>query len=185
MHERCDMFNQKKPLMDLLAADLMSRNVVMVPQKMSLHAAAHMLAQDRISGAPVVDEQGRCVGVLSVTDLVNWLDRGERSAKRHDSECECVCSDWQMVDLEAMPADEVRRFMTTDLVAALPGTAIGDLAQRMLDAHIHRIIVTDAEGRPVGVVSSTDILAAVAQSELHRDDKGPHRVSAEACSGCC
>jgi CBS-domain-containing membrane protein len=175
------MINQKKPLMDLLAADLMTRNVVTVPRKMSLHAAAHMLAQDRISGAPVVDEHGRCVGVLSVTDLVKWLDRGEQSAKRHDSEYECVCSDWQMVDLEAMPIDEVCRFMTTDLVTALPGTPIGDLAQRMLDAHIHRIIVTDAEGRPMGIISSTDVLAAVARCNLLRDEER-NGVSAAAFS---
>ncbi|HEY1861041.1 MAG TPA: CBS domain-containing protein [Gemmataceae bacterium] len=175
------MVNLKTALMDLLAADLMSRNVVMVPQKMSLHAAAHMLAQRHISGAPVIDEQGRCIGVLSATDLVNWLDRGERSAKRRDSGVECVCSDWQMVDLEAMPVDEVCRFMTTDLVTALPGTPIGDLAQRMLDAHIHRIIVTDAQGRPVGIVSSTDILAAVARCNIHRDEER-HGVGAAAFS---
>jgi CBS-domain-containing membrane protein len=60
--------------------------------------------------------------------------------------------------------------MTTDLVTALPGTPIGDLAQRMIDAHIHRIIVTDAEGRPVGIVSSTDILAAVARCNVQRDE---------------
>ena len=176
------MVNQNKPLMDLTAADLMTRNVVMVPQKMSLQAAAHMLAQRQISGAPVVDEQGRCVGVLSATDLVQWLDKGERAAKRHDSEAEFVCSDWQMIDLEAMPVDEVCRFMTTDLVAAEPETPIGVLAQRMLDAHIHRIIVTEGAGRPIGIISSTDVLAAVARSDRRRDESRPHGVCAEALS---
>jgi predicted transcriptional regulator len=34
----------------------------------------------------------------------------------------------------------------------------------MMDAHIHRVIVVDSENRPIGVVSSTDILAAVARA---------------------
>jgi CBS domain-containing protein len=176
------MVNQKKALMDLTAADLMTRNVVMVPKQMSLQAAAHMLAQRQISGAPVVDEHGRCVGVLSVTDLVKWLDKGERAARRRDSDPEFVCSDWQMIDVEAMPVDEVCRFMTTDLVTANPETPIGILAQRMLDAHIHRIIVTESEGRPVGIVSSTDVLAAVARSEQQREECPSHAARAEAFS---
>jgi CBS-domain-containing membrane protein len=35
----------------------------------------------------------------------------------------------------------------------------------MLDAHIHRILVVDHDGKPVGIVSSTDILAALARGE--------------------
>jgi CBS-domain-containing membrane protein len=174
------MVNQKKRLMDLTADDLMTRNVVMVPQKMSLQAAAHMLAQRQISGAPVVDENGRCVGVLSATDLIQWLDKGDQAAKRHDSDPGIVCSDWQMIDVESMSVDEVCRFMTTDLVTAEPETPIGVLAQRMLDAHIHRVIVTEKSGRPIGIVSSTDVLAAVAHSDCVREENQPHGKRAEA-----
>ena len=45
------------------------------------------------------------------------------------------------------------------------GAALGirELAHRMLDAHIHRIVIVDEHGHPVGIVSSTDVLAAVAR----------------------
>lgn len=76
----------------------------------------------------------------------------------------CVLMDWQMVDVEKLPTDEVRRFMTPDPITALPSTAIRTLARMMIDAHIHRIIVTDQGRRPIGVVSSTDVLAALAHS---------------------
>jgi CBS domain-containing protein len=66
------------------------------------------------------------------------------------------------VEVEKVPTDEVRQYMTADVVTVPPGTRIADLARQMLDAHIHRVIVVDEERRPVGVVSSTDILAAVA-----------------------
>jgi len=44
-----------------------------------------------------------------------------------------------------------------------PHTKVADLAQMMLDGHVHRIIVVDQRQRPVGIVAATDIVAAVAQ----------------------
>jgi CBS domain-containing protein len=70
-----------------------------------------------------------------------------------------------MIEVEQLPADEVKQYMTTDLVTATAQTRLGDLAHSMLDAHIHRVIVLDAERRPVGVVTSTDLLGALAGSE--------------------
>jgi hypothetical protein len=153
-----------KPFLALTAADLMSREVITVPQEMSLRAAAHRLAQAAITGAPVVDGCGRCVGVLSATDFMHWAEQ-EGSRAPQPSRAAPVCSDWQVVDFEELPTIEVRQYMTPDPVTVPPATGIGELARRMLDAHIHRVIVVDREGRPVGVVSSTDILAAVAYAE--------------------
>jgi CBS-domain-containing membrane protein len=162
------MVQTTRSLLELTAADLMSRTLITIPRPMSLRAAAHRLAQAGVSGAPVVDEQGRCVGVLSATDLVRWLDRGPHAGGRPAAgNGTCFCSDWQVADLEGLPDDDVGHFMTTDVVSAAPGARLGDLARRMLDAHIHRVIVL-ADGRPVGVVSSTDVLAAVAAEAQRR-----------------
>jgi len=54
--------------------------------------------------------------------------------------------------------------MTPEPVTVAPDEPIATLAQRMVDAALDRVIVIDTQGRPVGVVSSTDVLAAVAQS---------------------
>jgi len=78
------------------------------------------------------------------------------------SQPHCVLVDWQVVDVEKLPADEVRRFMTPDPVTAQRTTSIRVLARMMIDAHIHRVIVVDEEQRPIGVVSSTNLLAALA-----------------------
>jgi CBS domain-containing protein len=74
----------------------------------------------------------------------------------------CVLADWQVVDVEKTPADDVRHFMTADPVMVGPDTPLRILARLMIDAHVHRVIVVDEARRPVGIVSSTDILAAVA-----------------------
>jgi len=154
-----------KPLQELTAEDVMSRDLVSLPRKMSLRAAAHLFGQSQISGAPVVDEEGRLVGMLTATDLMAWVDRGEHAAKRSSNSCACLCTDWQVPDLSSLPADEVCRHMTTDLVTAAPSAYITELARSMIDAHIHRVLITDKQERLLGIVTTTDILAAVAYGD--------------------
>src|SRR5947209_11543530 len=109
------MIPATKSLRELTAADLMSRHVVTIPHRMSLHAAAHRLNQANVSGAPVTDDEGRCVGVLSRTDLVRWLDRGEGAARADAHVTVDYCCDWDVPGPEDSCTEQVSRFLTTDL----------------------------------------------------------------------
>ncbi len=82
------------------------------------------------------------------------------------SQPHCVLTDWQVVDLEKLPTDEVRHYMTADPVTVPANTSIRVLARQMVDAHIHRVIVVDEEQRPIGIVSGTDVLAALAYADI-------------------
>jgi CBS-domain-containing membrane protein len=155
------MVTTVKTLKNLKAIDLMSSDLVLIPQEMSLQGAAHMLARAQVSGAPVVDEWGRCVGVLSTTDFMRWAETGPPGKEELLPEPE-FCSDWQVLDLETLPKESVRQFMTSDPVTVSPTVPIQELSRIMLDAHIHRVVVVDSQHRPIGVISSTDVLAAVA-----------------------
>jgi CBS-domain-containing membrane protein len=148
-----------KRLFSLTAADLMSRDLVLVPQEMSLQGAARLLSRARVSGAPVVDPNGRCLGVLSTTDFLHWVENGNTRQIPN----EAICHAWQIYVHDAAPSDPVTRFMTAEPVVATANTKIGTIVQMMIDARIHRVIVVDRNDRPIGIVSSTDILAAVAR----------------------
>jgi CBS domain-containing protein len=138
--------------------------VVMIPQEMSLRTAAHLFSQHQISGAPVVDGNGRCLGVLSTSDFVHWADKNAGRKKVDSSACHCA---WQVVhEVNELPADQVANYMTLDPVTIPPHVDIRTLSQMMVDAHIHRVIVVDKERKPIGIVSSTDILAAVAKADF-------------------
>ena len=127
-----------KPFLSLTAKDLMNHEVITIPQTMTLRDAARLLAKEQISGVPVVDAAGRCVGILSATDFLGlWAREGERTDA------------------------EVRRHMTADPVMVAPATPLPVLARMMIDAHIHRVVVVNGRQMPIGVVSSTDVLAAV------------------------
>jgi CBS domain-containing protein len=73
----------------------------------------------------------------------------------------CVCAEWQMVEMEALPAEDVRHYMTSGPVTVEPEATIGEVGKAMLDAGVQRVIVLGTDRRPVGVVSTTDLVAAL------------------------
>lgn len=206
-----------KPLLELTAEDLMSRDVVTIPQTASLRQAAHTLRQANVSGAPVVDEWGRCVGVLSASDFLRWAEANDPNRRdlpltvcryltrghpasgwdgwlcvlapgncphqstqptvegRHVSVClrpGIIAEEWQRLT-QRLPGDSVRHYLTADVVTANPQTRLTDLARMMIDADVHRIFITDDAGRPVGVVSATDLVAALAAEGLRLRGNAP------------
>src|SRR4051812_2842963 len=159
------MIATQKPLFALTAADLMSQTVVMVPEHMTLPAAARLLSQAHITGAPVVDDDGRCIGVLSAVDFLHWVETGKGHCPPPRDAAATYSRAWQLVDPDTLPDNEVRAHMTPDPVLVAPATPIGELARKMLDAHIHRVIVVRPDNRPLGVVSSTALLGALPHAD--------------------
>jgi CBS domain-containing protein len=196
-----------RPLTELTAGDLMSRDPVSVSHETPLREAGRLLLLHQISGLPVVEPGGTCVGVLSITDLLRWAiqQNGGSSPRIAERPCSCmfqlkhqgangeervlctlpleacplqrqegekifcsqpheVLADWQVVNVEQLPTEKVGQFMTPDPVTASVDTPLTELARRMVDAHVHRVVVVDRRYRPVGIVSSTDVLAGIARA---------------------
>ena len=61
----------------------------------------------------------------------------------------------------------VERFMTSDLVSVRQDTDLKTIVHHMLEAHIHRVIVIGADDRVQGIVSTTDVLAALMNPTCH------------------
>jgi CBS domain-containing protein len=75
---------------------------------------------------------------------------------------------WQMGDPASLSEEAVRDHMTRNPVVVAPTATLAELARKMVDVHIHRVIVTDPRAKPLGIVSSTDILAAVVREDQAR-----------------
>lgn len=155
-------------LFALTAADVMSRDLVVIPREMSLEGAARMLSRSGVTGAPVIDSEGRCIGVLSATDFMTRAEHLQNQDKKKGSDP--VCKPWQL-PMGVVESDcRVEDCMTHDPVLVGAMVKIGELARMMMDAHIHRIIVVDtATDRPIGIVSSIDILAALARAARNEE----------------
>ena len=158
-----------RPISATTAGDLMSRDILQLSEDTPLREAARQLADAQISGAPVVDRRGRIVGVLSSTDFMKHACHPEYDAAESDADCRPACAqhhdyfvDWQVVEVESLPSEAVRRYMSRDVVTVDERTKLPALARRMVESHIHRVVVVDDDHAPIGIVTSTDILAAVA-----------------------
>ncbi len=126
----------------------------------SVREAGKRLAEGRVTGAPVVDEEGRAVGVVSQQDLV-----------RHESGTSSVGAEGQFYtdvddyrDLASVPVDRsattVAEIMTREIVSVDRTTTAREAAALLRSRRIHRLLVTEA-GVLVGVVTSLDLLAAL------------------------
>jgi CBS domain-containing protein len=161
-----------KPMLDLTAGDLMTAPVMTIPQEMPIRDAARLFSGAHISGAPVVDAHGRCVGVLSSSDFVTWAAEG-RNERGAGEKVTCFIAPWgEMIDIEEKPDTEISHYMTVRPITTSPRTSIGDLAQKMVDAHIHRILVVVEDDLPQGIVTTTDILAAISQAARNARNGG-------------
>jgi len=153
-----------KRLFDCTAEDLMTRDVVSIPQAMSMQEAAHRLSAAGVSGAPVMDDAGWCVGVLSRGDLVRAMDEGAPRPSEPS-----FFGEWQMEE-DADGKGEVARLMTQALIAVPPEASLAEIAWTMHSSRVHRVLVQDEAGRVVGVVSSLDVLGALAEEAAARNE---------------
>jgi CBS domain-containing protein len=169
----------------LTAGDVLNRNLLVLPEQMSLVTAAHLLLERRLHLAAVTDASGRCVGVLSAVDILRWSLEAGRADLKGAAPTACVWCDWQVVDVESTERDEVLRYMTRDPLLVTSDTRLAEIAKDLIDPRRRPVIVVDEGRRPLGVVSSRDLLAAVAAGDLQPDEesspagptgkRGPHR----------
>lgn len=150
------------PFLALTAGDLMAPGLKVLPAHITVRDAAKELARLGVHGAPVIDAAGRFLGTFSVSDVTRWVARQNGG---HTGPGPCgMCTDWQMIDVAGLPAAPVAAYVTPDPVTVRAETPLPAVARVMLDRTAHRAVVVDADGFPVGVVSVTDVLRAVARA---------------------
>ena len=149
----------------LTARDVMTRKVVVVQETMSIAELASVLMSNMVTGAPVVSESGKLLGVVSATDIVRHVAT-EVSEVREERVSSYYLHGWEgVLDREEMQAFHVvrdDRTMVRDIMTpvtfSVPETAsLAELTDTMIGGRIHRLIVT-RDNDIVGVVSTLDLL---------------------------
>ena len=141
--------------------EIMTREVKTIPAEATLRDAAELLTLQHISGAPVVDESGIVVGVLSESDLLN-------EAKKRTALPRVAAFGLFMASEESLmriyhdgATLQVRGVMTKNVVTATLQTSVSEAIQLLLHKRINRLPVVDDEGKLVGIVTREDLLKAV------------------------
>jgi CBS-domain-containing membrane protein len=117
----------------LKAADIMTTNVITVKKDVILTEVIGLLLRWHISAMPVVDDEGKMVGIISEIDLVNLTFDGNAADTT------------------------VGEVMVTDIISFSPSTELADLVQTFSQKHLRRVPIID-KGKVVGIVSRRDIL---------------------------
>ncbi len=126
-------------------ADIMQTNLKSIGAADLVGEAITALAEHHVSGLPVVDDGGRLVGVLSNSDVLQALAEHSDPEERE----------------RIFEQTEVRELMTPRPQTVTPEASIKDAAQRMLYLEVHRLFV-EREGKLTGVISTTDLVRAMA-----------------------
>ena len=126
----------------LTARDVMSETVLTVRDDLKRSELAGALAENGISGAPVLDDEGSLLGVVSLSDVARSLDDPAAGGGR--------------------PEPTVRQIMTPIADTVTEDAPVPEIARIMVANKYHRMVVTRQE-KPVGIVSSMDLLRLIAE----------------------
>ena len=141
----------------MIVKNIMSTEFVTVSPDMTWGEAATMLLKRCLSSAPVVDETGKLVGILSEKDLF----RGLFPTHRDWTETPHAYLDFQELEIASDASDKrVGDVMSTRLITAKPDTPILKVGALMCSSGVHHVPVIQ-DGRPIGLVSRGSIYRAI------------------------
>ena len=139
--------------MHSLVKDLMTTQVVTVGPATPFKEIVARLAEHRVSAAPVVDEAGRVLGVVSEADLLL-----KEEFPDPDQDIPLFWTKRRRLEREKAAGSTARDLMTVALVAISPDATVAEAARRMHRAQIKRLPVIGEGGRLVGIISRGDLL---------------------------
>lgn len=147
----------KRFLNTVTAAQLMTRNVLLVEQTMPLVQAATILADNKVTGAPVVNQENRLVGIVSEKDFLKEMGFGFNPSFMqiathclHDKSCM----------IKNLHGKTIADIMTKPPVAGTPEMTIGSISTIFTHQNINRLPIVDSEGLIAGIVTRTDLARA-------------------------
>jgi CBS domain-containing protein len=142
------------------AEDLMTPNPISINASASVQEAVAMLTDRGFSAAPVIDDAGRPVGVLSRTDLlVHDREKGSSVPLENTTEWDIPPRrSREGFGVEVVDPTRVRDIMTPVVFTVMLDTPTRQVIEQMLALRVHHLFVVDEERALVGVISPLDVL---------------------------
>jgi CBS domain-containing protein len=148
------------------ASEVMATNVIAVGPNASVQEVADILLTSRISAAPVGDNHGDLIGIISEDDLIRRAELG--TERRRSWWLEIFTSDSKedlAIEYVKSHARKVGDVMTREVITATPGTPLRDVAALLEKNRIKRVPIVE-RGKMVGIVSRANLVQALATLEI-------------------
>ena len=155
------------------AADIMQRDVIVVYARDTLQDAMSLMTENHVTGLPVVNSAGKCIGVITATDILNFeQEHAEYASEVNDDMALHYDADsgkWEHVRVSSFALEQfgevtVEEVMARELFSVREDTSVKEVAEEMLREKIHRVIVTSNECRLLGIITSSDFVSLYAAS---------------------
>lgn len=148
----------------LTARDIMTKDVITVKKDTKVADLAEILTKNRISGAPVTDDSGKVIGVVTESDLV------EQSKSLHlptvftilDSVIFLESAKHFEKELKRMTGAKVGDVFTEGPLTVMPDTPLREIATIMAEKKVYTIPVVDGD-KLVGIIGKADVVKASAR----------------------
>jgi CBS domain-containing protein len=141
-------------------SEVMSRNVLTVTTHTPLKEVARQLVRRRVSGMPVVDEDGSVIGVVSEGAIL--AKERDRTSRRGSLLNHLLEVDSAGLKHDARDAGDA---MTSPAITIRPDRAVAEAAAMMLDRCVNRLPVVDRAGTLVGIVTRADLVRAFVRDD--------------------
>jgi len=166
-------------LVEVKAKQLMHKSLITIPAHATLRDAVRTFEEYKISGAPVVDDVGSLIGVLSAADIAR-TDHMDESRSEYEratyyqrnplveqdvvewEEDAFTCPD--SFSPEILPAESVREWMSQRIVSVDEEASLKEVCKVMTHERIHRVIVTK-DGVATGIITTLDIVRFLAAGD--------------------
>lgn len=143
----------------MLAKDIMHKKVVTVESWLTVPELTKVFEEKSISGAPVVDEVGAILGVVSQTDLVRTRREAPAGVPSYHRDFDDTVRSAGL-HIEEMDRTRVEQIMTPGAIALDENTPVEKVAKVMIDSHIHRVLITRGD-KLAGIVTTMDMMRAL------------------------
>lgn len=146
----------------LKAKDIMTRDVISVSPDTTVEELGRLFIEREISGAPVVDAEGRLFGIVTENDLISKNTRLHIPTilRLFDAFIPLGTSKLE-VEIKKMTASTVAEVCTKKAVTILEETPVDEIATIMNEKKIHLLPVV-REGKVVGIVGKKDLIRGIA-----------------------
>jgi CBS domain-containing protein len=163
-------FDTSNPARHLTAAMVMQRDIITVTRDDTLRDALALMTENHVTGLPEVDTSSRCIGLITAADILNYeQDHADDSAATHTGHhFDAEMQRWVSVPFSAFGLEEfgdvrVSEVMSSDLIWVERDTPLTEVARRMINERVHRILVMGSKPRRYGIVSAYDFVRVIAE----------------------
>lgn len=170
----------KEGLPDVKVAEVMRREVATVHPDSPVTQVVELLLQKDFTAVPVVDNEGKVVGMVSDSDLLTRGGMNVTISLKKATDLDFVREIHESLE---NPERKVSEVMTREVVTVDPETILGRAARMMVEKHLKRLPVVDGAGKLVGILGRLDILNTIAAVHLPEWHPEARSTGAQATVG--